>query len=100
MLLITSIIVTTGAGLVVGTIIGGILLTTIIALLIIIIIILLYCNKRSKGQLDITNIPVTYRATGLDCSANVIVTPNPSYRPVKRESNAYSPGMEHEPLKI
>ena len=54
MLLITDIIVTTGAGLVVGTIIGGILLTTIIALLIIIIIILLYRNKRSRGQLDIT----------------------------------------------
>ena len=82
---------------VVGTIIGGISLTTIIALLIIIIIILLYRNKRSKGQLDITNTPVTYRATGLDHSDKVIITPNPSYRPVKRESNVYSPGIEHEP---
>ena len=80
--------------------IGEILLTTIFALLIIIIIILLYCNKRSMEQLDITNTPVTYKTTGLDCSANVIITPNPSYHPVKRESNVYSLGIEHEPVKI
>ena len=81
MLLITVIIVTTGAGLVIGTIIGGISLTTIIALLIIIIIILLYRNKRSKGQLDITITPVTYKATGLDHSANVLINPNPTTAP-------------------
>ena len=80
---------------VIGTIIGGILLI-IIALLIVIITILLYRNKRSKGQLDITNTSVAYKAAGTDLGANVVINPNPSYHPVKRESNVYSPGMELE----
>ena len=69
----------------------------IIIALLLIIISLLYRNKRSKGQLDINNTPVAYKANA--DSSNVIINPNPSYNPVKRESNVYtSAGMEHEPM--
>ena len=71
----------------------------IIITLLLIIISLLYRNKRSKGRLDINNTSVAYKANAdSDLSSNVIVHPNPSYNPVKRESNIYTPsGMEHEP---
>ena len=36
-------------------------------------------------------------ATRLGACDNVVIKPNPSYQPVKRESNVYSPGMELEP---
>lgn len=68
----------------------------IIIVLLLIIISLLYRSKRSKGRLDINNTTVTYKPN-VDTS-NVIINPNPSYNPVKRESNIYtSSGMEHEP---
>ena len=42
---------------------------------------------------------MAYKAANLDLGAsdNVIIKPNPSYHPVKRESNVYSQGMELEP---
>ena len=95
----TQILIITGSsGLIIGAIIGGILLVIIIALLLI-IITLLYRNKRSKGRLDINSTSVAYKAAAadLDLGSNVIINPNPSYNPVKRESNIYSPsGMERE----
>ena len=82
----------------IGAVVGGVLLVIIIVLLLI-IIILLYRNKRSKGRLDITNTSVAYKAANLDFGAsdNVVIKTNPSYHPVKRESNVYSQGMELEP---
>ena len=71
----------------------------IIIALLLIIITLLYRNKRSKGRLDINSTSVAYKAAAadLDLGSNVIINPNPSYNPVKRESNIYSPsGMEQE----
>ena len=83
----------TGSVLVGGVVGGGLLL--IIALLLIVIIILLYRNTRSKGKLTITDNTVAYTAAGQDQGVNVIINPNPSYRPFKQENNnMYSAGPE------
>ena len=82
----------------IGAVVGGVLLVIIIVLLLI-IIVLLYQNKKSKGRLDITNTSVAYKAANLDLSAsdNGVIKPNPTYHPVKWESNVYSQGIGLEP---
>jgi len=91
----------------VGGVVGGLFLLLIIALLLIIIIILLYRNARSKGKLTIADNMVAYTAAGQDQGANVIINPNPSYRPFKQESNVYTvdqgviinPNPSYQPFK-
>ena len=84
----------TGSGLVGGAVGGGLFLLFIIALLLIVIIVLLYRNTKSKGQLAITDNTVAYTVGDQDQGANVIINPNPSYIPSKRESNVYSAGPD------
>jgi len=77
---------------------GGLFFLFIIVLLLIVIIILLCRNARSKGKLTITDNMVAYTAASQDQGANVIINPNPSYRPFKQESNVYSAGPEYEEI--
>ena len=86
----------TGTALVGGAVGGGLFLLFLIALLLFVIIVLLCRNTRTKGKLDITENTVAYKAGNQDQGANVIINPNPSYKPFKRESNVYSSSPEAE----